>query len=282
MRLARLAAPTRNQTDHMAKPLKKALAVDIGGSGVKGAPVHLKRGELLTERFRIPTPHPATPRAVAEVVRQIASYFSWKGPIGCTVPGLVRNGVVEVASNLDASWTGVPAAKLFKKVTGCKVAVVNDADAAGIAEMKYGAGREKKGVSLVLTFGTGIGSALFLDGRLVPNTEFGHLELRGKLAEERAAHSIREKKELAWDDWAQDRVQEVLDHIEFLLSPDLIIIGGGVSRPDRWAEFGHLLQTRAQLEPAMLGNNAGIVGAGLIARSQIPRKRKKKTQTERA
>ncbi len=260
----------------MAKPIKRALGVDIGGSGVKGAPVHLKRGELMTERFRIDTPHPATPKAVANAVAEIAKFFEWKGPIGCTVPGLVRDGVVEVASNLDASWNGTPAAKLIAEKTGCRVAVVNDADAAGLAEVKYGAGKGEKGVVLVLTFGTGIGSALFLDGRLVPNTELGHLQIGGQLAEDLAAHSVREENELEWDVWARGHVQEVIDHVEFLFSPDLLIIGGGVSRPDRWAEFGHLLHTRARLVPAALGNNAGIVGAGIVARAQIPRKRKKK------
>jgi len=259
----------------MAKPIKKALGIDIGGSGVKGAPVHLKRGELLAERFRIPTPRPATPKAVANTVAEIAKHFRWKGPIGCTVPGLVRDGVVEMASNLDPTWNGTHVARLIKKKTGCKVAVMNDADAAGLAEMKYGAGKGKKGVVLLLTFGTGIGSALFLDGRLLPNTELGHLQIGGQLAEDIAAHSVRETQDLEWDAWARGRVQEVIDHIEFLFSPDLIIIGGGASRPDRWAEFGHLLHTRAKLVPAALGNNAGIVGAGIVARAQIPRKRKR-------
>ncbi|MDX1439924.1 MAG: ROK family protein [Rubricoccaceae bacterium] len=263
----------------MAKRIKKALGIDIGGSGVKGAPVHLKRGELLTERFRIPTPDPATPTAVAQAVKEIAAHFEWTGPIGCTVPGLVRDGVVELAANLDSSWNGTAATKLLRKATKRKVAVINDADAAGLAEMKYGAGKDQKGVILVLTFGTGIGSALFLNRRLVPNTEFGHLQYEGILAEEHAAHSIREAEEMEWDTWARERVQDVLDHIEFLLSPDLIIVGGGVSRPDRWAEFGHLLRTRARLAPAKLGNNAGIVGAGIAARAQIPRKRKKKDST---
>jgi len=260
----------------MAKPIKKALGVDIGGSGVKGAPVHLKRGELLAERFRIPTPRPATPKAVASAVAEIARHFKWKGPIGCTVPGLVRDGVVEMTSNLDATWNGTHVTQLIKMTAGCKVAVMNDADAAGLAEMKYGAGKGEKGVVFLLTFGTGIGSALFLDGRLLPNTELGHLQLGGQLAEDIAAHSVRETQELEWDAWARDGVQEVLDHIEFLFSPDLIIVGGGASRPDRWAEFGHLLHTRARLVPAALGNNAGIVGAGIVARAQIPRKRKRK------
>ncbi|HLT48735.1 MAG TPA: ROK family protein [Rubricoccaceae bacterium] len=260
----------------MAKPLSKALGVDIGGSGVKGAPVHLKRGELLAERHRIPTPRPATPKAVAGAVVEVARFFGWTGPIGCTVPALVRNGVVESASNMDPSWVGTRAARLFKKATGCPVAVINDADAAGLAEMRYGAGKGRKGVTLVLTIGTGIGSALFLDGRLVPNTEFGHLQFAESIAEHHASDRVREAHGMRWQVWAEERLQPVLAHIEFVLSPDLIIIGGGVSRPERWAEFGHLLRTRAELVPAALGNDAGIVGAGIAARAQIPRKRKKK------
>ncbi len=264
----------------MAKPIKKALGVDIGGTGVKGAPVLLKRGQLLAERFRVPTPQPATPKAVANAVAEVVRFFQWRGPIGCTVPGLVRNGVVEMATNLDATWNGTSAAKLIKEKTGCRVAVVNDADAAGLAEMKFGAGKDARGVTLMLTFGSGIGSALFLDRRLLPNTELGHLQLGGKLAEDLAAHSVREAEELEWDVWARGRVQEVIDHVEFLFSPDLFIIGGGVSRPDRWAEFGHLLLSHARLVPATLGNDAGIVGAGIVARARIPRKRKKKQQAE--
>ncbi len=256
----------------MPKRLNRALGVDIGGSGVKGAPVNLKTGALLTDRYRIPTPHPATPKAVAKTVAEIARHFGWSGPIGCTVPARVRKGVVETAANIDPSWIGTPAARRFKKATGCLVAVMNDADAAGLAEMKYGAGRGRKGVTLMLTIGTGIGSALFLDGKLVPNTEFGHLQFGKKIAEHHASDRVREAKGMRWEKWATKRLQPVLDHIEFLLSPDLIIVGGGVSRPERWAEFGHLLATRAPIVPAALSNEAGIVGAALAARAQIPRK----------
>jgi polyphosphate glucokinase len=260
----------------MAKPLSKALGVDIGGSGVKGAPVNLKRGVLLTERHRIPTPQPATPKAVSAAVAEVARFFSWTGPIGCTVPARTRGGIVETASNIDPRWIGTRAARLFKKATGSVTAVINDADAAGLAEMRYGAGKGKKGVTLVLTIGTGIGSALFLDGKLLPNTEFGHLKFAESIAEHHASDRVREAHGMPWAAWAEERLQPVLDHIEFVLSPDLIIVGGGVSRPDRWAEFGHLLRTHARIVPAALGNDAGIVGAGIAARAQIPRKRKKK------
>lgn len=263
----------------MSKPLNKALGVDIGGSGVKGAPVSLKRGELLTERYRIPTPQPATPKAVAATVAEIARHFDWTGPIGCTVPARVRHGIVETAANIDDSWIGTKAARLFRKKTGCLVAVMNDADAAGLAEMKYGAGKGRRGVTLVLTFGTGIGSALFLDGRLVPNTELGHLKLKKELiAEHYASDRVREKNHLSWEKWAKRRVQPVLAHYEFILSPDLIIVGGGVSRPERWQQFSHILKTQARLVPAALGNEAGIVGAAIAARAKLPRKRKKKKQ----
>lgn len=250
----------------MPKPLTKALGIDVGGSGVKGAPVHLKRGALLAERFRIPTPQPATPEAVAQTVARVAQKFGWGGPIGCTVPARVRKGVVETAANIDPSWIGTPAAKLFRRHTGQPVAVLNDADAAGLAEVRFGAGQGHRGVALMLTFGTGIGSALFLDGRLVPNTELGHLLLDGHDAESRAADAARERDGLSWEAWARERVQPFLDHVEFLFSPDLLIVGGGVSRPDKWALFGPLLKTKARLAPAALGNEAGIVGAAFAAR----------------
>lgn len=253
----------------MAKTITKALGVDVGGSGVKGAPVHLKRGVLLTERFRLPTPQPATPEAVARTVAEVAKKFGWAGPIGCTVPARVRQGVVETASNIDPSWIGTPAAKLFKRFTGQTVAVLNDADAAGLAEVRFGAGHGQPGVVLMLTFGTGIGSALFVDGRLVPNTELGHLHLEGRVAEHLAADSAREREGLSWEAWAKNRVQPYVSRLEFLLAPDLIIVGGGVSRPDKWAQFGALLQTHARIVPAALGNEAGIVGAAWAARMLV-------------
>ncbi len=253
----------------MGKKKKKAakvvLGVDVGGTGTKGALVHTKRGELVGERHRIDTPQPATPEAVAEAVRAIQKHFRWKGRMGCTMPGRVRRGTMETAANIDDAWIGTDAARLFRDRTGLKTLVLNDADAAGLAETRFGAGAGQEGTVIMLTLGTGIGSALFVDGRLVPNTEFGHLELDGLILEHRASNAVRKREELPWEAWAE-RVQEVLDHIEFILSPDLVIVGGGVSRPERWGEFGHLLSTEARLVPAVLENEAGIVGAAWAAR----------------
>ena len=247
----------------------KILGVDIGGSGIKGAPVHAKKGELLSERYRIPTPQPATPKAVAETVHEIMKATGWDGPIGCTVPGRVVKGTVETAANIDEAWKGTNARKLFTKTCGVPVTVLNDADAAGIAEVRFGAGRKKKGTTLLLTFGTGIGSALFIDGTLVPNTEFGHMRYDDRIAEHVAADSVRSKEHLSWEKWAKRRVQKVLEMYEFILSPDLIIVGGGVSRPDRWEQFSPFLSTKAKLVPAELGNEAGIVGAAVAARDAL-------------
>ncbi|HEV3171803.1 MAG TPA: ROK family protein [Actinocrinis sp.] len=242
------------------------LGIDIGGSGVKGAPVDSDSGELAAERFRIETPQPATPEAVAETVGEVAKHFSWSGPVGVTYPGVVIRGTVHTAANMDHSWIGVDAAALFGKVldTGGSGAprVLNDADAAGVAEMAHGAGRGRDGVVLMLTFGTGIGSALFLDGKLVPNTELGHLELHGKDAELRASARIRAEKELSWDKWAE-RVQEYLDLVEKLLSPELILVGGGVAK--HADKFVPLLKLRAEIVGAKLMNEAGIVGAAMAA-----------------
>lgn len=252
----------------MGKRSKIILGIDIGGSGIKGAPVNVKKGEMLTGRHRIPTPQPATPEAVASTVADIAQHFDWDGPIGCTVPSRVRNGITETASNIDKAWIGCKAAKLLRKATGAPVAILNDADAAGIAEVAFGAGRKQKGTILMLTFGTGIGSALFINERLVPNTELGHLRWDEKrVAEKFAADSIREKDHLSWTRWAEKRVQPLLEHYEFILSPDLIIVGGGVSKPERWNQFSSKLKTNAVLKPAALGNEAGIIGAAYHARS---------------
>ncbi|MEM0962659.1 MAG: ROK family protein [Bacteroidota bacterium] len=247
---------------------RKILGIDIGGSGVKGAPVHTKRGKLLASRYRIPTPQPATPEAVADTVAAVVEAHDWRGPVGCTIPGRVVRGVVETAANIDASWRGVNARKLFKKRLGVPVFVLNDADAAGIAEVRFGAGR-RKGTTLVLTLGTGIGSALFTDGVLVPNTELGHVRYDKRIAEHVAADSIRTKEHLSWKRWAEKRVQPVLEMYEFLFSPDLIVIGGGVSKPERWELFSPYLSTKAKLVPAALGNEAGIVGAALTARQRL-------------
>ncbi|MER5426431.1 polyphosphate--glucose phosphotransferase [Streptosporangium roseum] len=240
----------------------EALGIDIGGSGIKGAPVDVVKGELTRERLRIPTPVPATPKAVAAVVAQIVEHFAWNGPVGVTFPGVVTDGITRSAANVDAAWIGEDARALFAKATGLPVVVLNDADAAGTAEMAIGAGRGKTGVVLVLTFGTGIGSALFVDGRLVPNTELGHLEIRGKDAEKRASDHAREDHELSWEKWA-GRVEEYLQHVEALFSPSLIIIGGGVSKKSE--KFLPKVRVQTTVVPATLQNEAGIVGAAMAA-----------------
>ncbi|MER5322778.1 polyphosphate--glucose phosphotransferase [Streptosporangium roseum] len=240
----------------------EALGIDIGGSGIKGAPVDVVKGELARERLRIPTPVPATPEAVAAVVAQIVEHFAWNGPVGVTFPGVVTDGITRSAANVDAAWIGEDARALFAKATGLPVVVLNDADAAGTAEMAIGAGRGKTGVVLVLTFGTGIGSALFVDGHLVPNTELGHLEIRGKDAEKRASDHAREDHELSWDKWA-GRVEEYLQHVEALFSPSLIIIGGGVSKKSE--KFLPKVRVQTTVVPAALQNEAGIVGAAMAA-----------------
>ena len=250
----------------MSKRPKQVLGIDIGGSGVKGAVVDAKQGTLVTERVRVPTPQPATPPAVAEAVEGLVKRLEWTGPVGCTVPARVRRGVTETASNIDHSWIGTDAAKLFRKRLGVPVLVLNDADAAGLAEMAFGAGKGEKGTTLMVTFGTGIGSALFIGSRLVPNTEFGHMRFDERVAEHVAADSVRTREHLTWERWARRRVQPVLEMYEFLFAPDRIVIGGGVSRVDRWSQFGHLLSTKATLCRAELGNEAGIVGAALAAR----------------
>ncbi len=248
--------------------MKTILGVDIGGSGIKGAPVDIKKGVLAEERFRIPTPHLSVPEAIGDTVAEIANHFRWKGPIGCTFPAIIRKGTVYSAANVDKSWIGVDGRKLLKKKTGCPVLLINDADAAGIAEMRYGAGRlrAKKGVIFVLTLGTGIGSAVFVDGSLLPNTELGHLEMGGMESEHYASDLIRKKEDLNWEEWAA-RVNEYLDLLEALFSPDLFILSGGVSK--RHKKYLHLLKTRAQVVPAQLLNEAGIVGAALAAKTLV-------------
>ena len=238
------------------------LGIDIGGSGIKGAPVNAETGVLSAERYRVPTPQPARPDAVAEVVREIVAHFVWSGPVGVTFPGVVVDGTVRTAANVHKSWIDTDAAALFGKATGQPVTVLNDADAAGVAEMRFGAGRGRAGTVVMLTFGTGIGSALFRDGVLVPNTEFGHLEIRGKDAEKRAADSVRELEDLSWGKWA-GRVDEYLEHLTGLLAPALIILGGGVSK--KADKFLPKIELDTELVPAALQNEAGIVGAALAA-----------------
>ena len=241
----------------------QVLGIDIGGSGIKGAPVDTGQGKLLAERVKLETPHPAVPDTVAKVVAQLVEAFSWTGPTGITFPGVVVNGVTHTAANLDPAWVGLDTRALFSEATGLSPALINDADAAGLAEMRFGAGAGQQGTVLMLTFGTGIGSALFRAGILVPNTEFGHIEIRGKDAEHRASERAKEEHDLSWEKWAE-RVDEYLQHMEGLTAPDLIIFGGGISR--KADKFLHLLSgLRATVVPASLHNDAGIVGAALAA-----------------
>lgn len=236
------------------------LGVDIGGTGMKAAPVDLSTGRLTAERLRIETPHPATPKAMAAVADQLIEHFAWTGPVGMAFPAVIKHGVTMTAANVDPSWVGQDAAALFGEATGCTVTMTNDADAAGVAEVKFGAGKGVDGVVVLVTLGTGIGSALFVDGLLVPNTELGHLVIRGKDAERRAAESVRDSKGLSWKAWAK-RLNEYLQYVERLLAPDLVIVGGGASK--KADKFIPLLELDAPVVPAALENEAGIVGAAL-------------------
>lgn len=236
------------------------MGVDVGGTGVKGAVVDLASGELLTARFRIDTPQPSTPGAVAAVVAEIVTTAGWSGPVGCAIPSVVTGGIVRTAANIDGAWIGTDGRAVLGDAVGAPVTLLNDADAAGLAEMRFGVGEGRGGVVLLLTFGTGIGSALFVEGDLVPNTEFGHLRMWGDSAEQRASASGRKRHGLGWEEWAAV-VNEYLAYIEDLVWPDLIIVGGGISkRPGKWVP---LLETRAEVAVAELRNNAGIVGAAL-------------------
>ena len=236
--------------------------VDIGGTGIKGAPVDPHKGALADDRFRIPTPHPAKPGAVADVVAEIVEHFKWDGPIGCTFPGVVQSGTIRTAANVDESWVDLDASALFQDRIGHPVGILNDADAAGLAEMHYGAGKGKKGVVLVTTFGTGIGTAVFTDGYLLPNTEFGHLAFEGTEAEKVASGRVKDTDDLSWDEWA-GRAGAYLRELERLFWPDLMILGGGVSK--KFEKSSEELGTRTPVKPAKLLNNAGIVGAALFA-----------------
>jgi polyphosphate glucokinase len=244
-----------------------ALGIDIGGTGIKAAPVDVETGQLLTERTKIDTPRPAVPEAVTGVVKELVSSFGWSGPVGITFPGVVTDGVTRTAANLDPAWIGLDAATMLAQAAGGPVRMLNDADAAGVAEMTFGAGAGYLGTVVMLTFGTGIGSALFSRGVLVPNTEFGHIEVRGRDAETRASERAKTEHDLSWGKWAE-RVEEYLQHIEAMLSPSLIIVGGGVSRQaDRWVP--RLTGIRAPIVPAALQNDAGIVGAAMATTSSV-------------
>jgi polyphosphate glucokinase len=240
--------------------------IDFGGTGIKGAPVDLDTGDFAAERVRIKTPERSTPEAVAAVFVELLSHFpEVTGPVGVTVPGIVRHGVVGSAANIDKSWIGADADRLFTAATGREVHVVNDADAAGLAEVRYGAARGRGGLVLVTTFGTGIGSALVNDGVLVPNTELGHLEIDGHVAESRASNRAREHEDLSWERWAA-RLTRYYRTLERLFSPDLFVVGGGVSK--HAAKFLPLVDIDTEIVPATLLNKAGVVGAALYASTQ--------------
>lgn len=238
------------------------LGVDIGGTGIKGAPVDLATGTLLTERIRVDTPQPSNVEHVIATVVQVAGQFSGVERVGITFPGVVVGGVTKTAANVHHSWVETDAAKQFSKALGHDVTVINDADAAGLAEMRFGAGRGETGVVILLTLGTGIGSAIFVNGTLLPNSELGHLELDGEDAEKRASELAREREDLSWHQWAP-RLQNYLEYLERVLTPDLFIIGGGAS--NKADKFFPLLEVRTRIVPAELRNNAGIVGAALAA-----------------
>lgn len=263
-----MTVPTTGSTT-AATGAVRGFGVDIGGSGIKGALVDLETGELIGERLRIDTPRPATPDAVADVVAGIVGKFGWDGPVGVTLPSVVKKGKARSAANIDPSWIGRDADALFAGRLDRRtadVAVLNDADAAGMAEMRFGAPEGRKGVAVLLTFGTGIGSALFLDGRLVPNTEFGHIEIEGVDAEKRAAASAKDNEGLTYPEWAE-RVDLYLTVLDNLLSPDLYIVGGGVSKKaEKWVPS---LTVDTPVIAASLLNNAGIVGAAAAATEGI-------------
>ncbi len=238
------------------------LGIDVGGSGIKGSPVDTVAGRMLGERFRIPTPEGAKPKDVASVVAEIARHFDWTGPIGVGFPAVIQRGVARTAANVDKTWIGTDAATLFSEATGCPVRVLNDADAAGTAEMRFGAGRGRDGVVFIVTIGTGLGTALFTDGVLVPNTELGHIEIDGRDAESHASDFARTRDHLKWRKWAV-RFDRYLRAIDALFWPDLFILGGGASR--KMQKFEDVLTVDAEVVAAQLRNQAGIVGAAVAA-----------------
>ncbi len=242
------------------------LGIDIGGSGIKGAPVDLTTGTLTQKRLRIPTPEKSTPKNVAKVVGEIVENFGEAigptGPIGITIPAVVTHGQTRSAANIDKSWIDAEAEKIFEDHLGRDIYLVNDADAAGVAEVHYGAAKDHPGLVLLTTLGTGIGSALVYRGVLIPNTEFGHLEIDGHDAESRAASSVKDKEGLSYTEWAK-RLQRYYERVEALMWPDLIVIGGGVSKDAD--KFLSKIKVHAEVVPAKLLNTAGIVGAAWLA-----------------
>ncbi len=239
------------------------MGIDVGGSGIKGVPVNTETGEFVGERFRLATPEGAKPDDVADTITDLVQHFNWDGPIGVGFPAVVRGGIVYTAANIHESWIGTNIEKLLLKKTGCPAYVLNDADAAGMAEMKFGVGRKHpRGVVFMVTIGTGLGTALFVDGKLLPNTELGHIEIRGKDAETRATDAARQRKNMSWEEWG-GKFNEYLDRLERLFWPDLFVLGGGTSKSfDKFQQYLHL---HTDVVPAELLNQAGIIGAALYA-----------------
>ena len=246
----------------------EVLGIDIGGSGIKGAIVDTEKGEILGERFRVETPQPAKQEPVFIAIKQVVDHFNWTGIMGGGFPGVIRHGVVYTAANLHPkSWYKIQIDQGLTEFTGCESRVINDADAAGIAEMRFGAGKgREKGVVMMITLGTGIGTAIFVDGHLLPNVEFGHIEIRGKDAERRASAGVKDEKKLSWEEWGC-RLDEYFDKVVSLLSPDLFIIGGGVSK--QFNQFKDYIHTDVEMVPARFLNNAGIIGAATVAADVI-------------
>ncbi len=245
-------------------PAKQVLGIDVGGSGIKGAPVDTQAGRLLAPRVRIPTPEHAEPHPVARVVAQIAQAFDWHGPIGIGFPAPIKNGVAMMAANVSPQWVGINGDEVFTQITSCPCTLVNDADAAGLAEMAFGAGRGQMGTVIMITLGTGIGSAVFFGGRLLRNTEFGHIEIEGSEAEARASSAARDREDLAWKKYAR-RLDTYLKTMQKLFWPDLFIIGGGISKDHE--KFIPLLTVQVPVVPAQLLNEAGIIGAAIAVMS---------------
>ena len=242
------------------------LGIDIGGSGIKGAIVDTATGELKSERIRLVTPQPATPEAVAQTLKELVDQIGYKGPIGCGFPARVINGEVLTAANIDKSWINVKVEDLFSKVTGQKVFVANDADVAGLAELTFGAVKDYKGPVLFLTIGTGIGSALFINGQMYPNTEFGHIKFKGDIAEHYCSDAVREREELGYKEWGE-RLNKFLEYIAFLTQPDFIVLGGGVSK--KFEKYESKLTLITKVVPATTLNLAGIIGAAMYAKSHL-------------
>ncbi len=253
---------------------EEILGIDVGGSGVKGAPVNVETGELVTERFRIKTPQPATPDALTTTIADVAKHFNWQGKIGVGFPAAIKHGVALTAANIDPGWIGTNGQALIEAKTGCSVRLLNDADAAGLAEVEFGAGKGVSGTVIMVTLGTGIGVGMYVDGKLVPNTELGHIIIRGKDAERRASAGVREEKGYSWKKWGK-LLTEYFHELERLLWPDLFIVGGGVS--DEWEKMRPHIDINTPIVPAKMFNNAGIVGAALAARDgATPRARTKR------